>query len=101
MRVIRADEEFIVAGELHHQRQHSFLGIRADPDVAREVLARRTLHPRSMSHVLVAVVEAFKPFAHPPGGSIDRGNPQPWKTLEHSVIDHRGERYSGVLDYIH
>src|SRR5580700_1932597 len=65
VRVVRADEEAVVAGELHDVGEHPLVGIGADPDVAMEVLLGRALHLGSVAHVLVAIVDPLDPFAHP------------------------------------
>jgi hypothetical protein len=40
VRIVRADEEAIIAGELHHQGEHPLFGIGAHPDVACEIFGR-------------------------------------------------------------
>src|SRR3984893_15103876 len=49
-RVVRADEEAVIAGELHDVGEHPLVGIGADPDVAMEVLLSRALHLGSVGH---------------------------------------------------
>ena len=72
VRVVRPEEELLVTGELHDQREHLFLGISADPDVFREVLPRGALHLRGVFHVPEAVAQSFQPLAHPTGHRLDR-----------------------------
>src|SRR5229473_3190754 len=92
MRIVRPDEKFVVAGKIHDILEHLFLGVAADPDVAREILVHRPLHLRRMPHVLVAIVDPLEPFADPSDHRLDRSRAQPRKTLEHAVDHHRGQR---------
>ena len=87
--------------KLHHQREHPLLGIRADPDVAREILGRRMFHPRGVAEVLVTVVDSLEPFADPSGHRLDRADAQTREALEHPVVHHRGQRDARVLHVHH
>src|SRR6266849_5944601 len=79
MRIVRPEEKFVVAGKIHDILEPLFLGVAADPDVAREILVHRPLHLRRMPHVLVAIVDPLEPFADPSDHRLDRSRAQPRK----------------------
>ena len=101
VRIVGADEERVVADELHDGREQLFARVGVDPDVPAQVLADRPLHLRGVAHVLVAVLEAFDPLAHPTAHRLDRGRAQLGKAVEHPVVHHRRQRHARVLDDVH
>src|SRR5580704_3226991 len=99
MRIVGRPEELVLAYNLHHRRDRTFVGIGGDVTLALEVVRRLLLEPdrRAERGAVEDGVAAIEKVADPSGLRLEHYHAQLRKTVEHAQLEERSERMLHAL----